>query len=127
MGGIDMSEFVVGYNILYHIDAITKMNVSYRLKIELPDNIAEDEINRAIRDKIVELYPGCSIDGWWIIKGLKSDRFKVGDRIMHYKYGAGTILGNYHRRGAIWYWHIGYDNGTFGYNSESSMKAVDAV
>jgi hypothetical protein len=56
---------------------------------------------------------------------MNQARFKVGDRIRHYRHGKGTILGNYHRRGRFWYWHIGYDNGTFGYNSESSMNLLE--
>ena len=48
--------------------------------------------------------------------------FKIGDRVIHRRYGKGTILGNYHRRGSNWFWHIEYDNGTFGYNSEYSLS-----
>ena len=52
--------------------------------------------------------------------------FEIGDRIEHYKYGIGTIIGNYHQRpDEYYYWHIGYDNGTFGYNRESSLKKIN--
>lgn len=52
-------------------------------------------------------------------------KFKIGDKVKHYKYGEGVILGNYHKRGLYWYWHIGYLNGTFGYNGESSLRKIE--
>lgn len=49
-------------------------------------------------------------------------KFSIGDKIVHYRYGKGIILGNYHRRGPSFYWHIQYENGTFGYNQEGCLK-----
>ena len=52
--------------------------------------------------------------------------FQIGDIVKHYRYGKGTILGNYHLRpDGCYYWHIKYDNNTFGYNRESSLKRED--
>ena len=52
--------------------------------------------------------------------------FKIGDRIVHHVYGEGIILGNYHKRlDGNYYWHIQYDNGTFGYNQETSLYLLD--
>jgi hypothetical protein len=56
---------------------------------------------------------------------MSEPKFKVGDRIKHFAYGKGTILGNYHKRpDGNYYWHIEYDNHTFGYNREISMKSI---
>lgn len=47
----------------------------------------------------------------------------MGDLIIHYKYGRGIILGNYHKRpDGYYYYHIHYDNKTFGYNRETSLQ-----
>ena len=52
-------------------------------------------------------------------------KFSIGNRVRHYKYGVGTILGNYHcRPDGNYYWHIQYDDGTFGYNREVSLELV---
>lgn len=51
-------------------------------------------------------------------------KFKIGDQVKHFSYGEGTILGNYHKRGQYYYWHIEYINGTFGYNRESSLRNI---
>lgn len=56
---------------------------------------------------------------------MQKPKFEIGDRVKHYAYGKGTILGNYHKRGENYYWHIQYDNNTFGYNSESSLKLIE--
>jgi len=52
-------------------------------------------------------------------------KFKIGDVIDHFSYGRGVILGSYHRRGKYYYWHIKYDNDTYGYNRETSLRKVD--
>jgi hypothetical protein len=52
-------------------------------------------------------------------------KFKIGERIIHHRYGKGIILGNYHKRGGNWFWHVQYDNGTFGYNTEQAMKSLE--
>lgn len=52
------------------------------------------------------------------------EKLEIGDKVHHYRYGRGTILGNHHKRGNTWYWHIGYDNKTFGYNSESCLRLI---
>ena len=55
-------------------------------------------------------------------KEESQSKFEIGDRVDHYKYGEGTILGNYHQRSdGKYYWHIQYDDGTFGYNQEGSL------
>jgi len=55
---------------------------------------------------------------------MQKPKFEIGDRVKHYKYGKGIILGNYHKRGEYYYWHIQYDNNTFGYNTEQSLKLI---
>lgn len=52
-------------------------------------------------------------------------KFNIGDRVKHFSYGKGIILGNYHKRGQHYYWHIQYEDGTFGYNRESSLELAD--
>jgi len=71
-------------------------------------------MDESIRNKIIEA-----------LHEIAEPKLKVGDRIEHILYGKGTILGNYHQRQTGgWYWHVGYDNGTFGYNKESSMEKI---
>lgn len=61
-----------------------------------------------------------------LLQGDVGIKFKKGDKVIHYKYGEGVILGNYHKRpDGHYYWHIRYDNGTFGYNRESSLKSIE--
>jgi len=55
---------------------------------------------------------------------MQKPKYEIGDRVKHYAYGKGTILGNYHKRGQNYYWHIQYDNNTFGYNMEQSLKLI---
>lgn len=54
--------------------------------------------------------------------------FKVGDRVYHLVYGFGTILGNRHQRhNGLYYWHIQYDDGTFGYGAESRLEMANKL
>jgi len=56
---------------------------------------------------------------------MNQPKFSIGDKISHYRFGKGTILGNYHKRpDGNYYWHILYDNTTYGYNQETSLKLV---
>ena len=56
---------------------------------------------------------------------MMEHKFQIGDRVEHFKYGTGTILGNYHQRpDGNWYWHVQYDNGTFGYNRERGLRLI---
>jgi hypothetical protein len=55
----------------------------------------------------------------------KEPKYKIGDKVKHRIYGEGVILGNYHKRGSYWYWHIKYFNNTFGYNTESNLKIIE--
>lgn len=49
-------------------------------------------------------------------------KYELGDLITHLKYGRGIVLGNYHKRpDDNYYYHIKYDDGSFGYNRESSL------
>lgn len=57
---------------------------------------------------------------------MSKQEFCLGDKVIHYRFGKGTLLGNYHKRlDGNYYWHILYDNKTYGYNQESSLKLVD--
>lgn len=56
------------------------------------------------------------------LRAMTRARFCIGDRVVHFKYGHGTILGNYHKRGQAYYWHIQYDDNTFGYNTEKNLN-----
>lgn len=48
--------------------------------------------------------------------------YVIGARVKHPNYGLGVLLGNKHkRRDGCWYWHVSYDDGTFGYNRESNL------
>lgn len=56
---------------------------------------------------------------------MSQPKFNIGDKISHYRFGRGKILGNYHKRlDGNYYWHILYENRTYGYNQESSLKLV---
>lgn len=60
-----------------------------------------------------------------IKKSCESVVFITGVRVTHRTYGLGIILGNKHKRkDGFWYWHVAYDDGTFGYNRENSLTIV---
>jgi hypothetical protein len=87
-----------------------------------------ERIFKAKKDTIANLPPMYPLDEneFWIID--TDSNFKIGDRISHYSYGEGVILGNYHKRiDAKYYWHIQYDNGTYGYNQAGSLKLVETL
>lgn len=50
---------------------------------------------------------------------------EIGMRVSHLIYGVGTVLGNRHqRRNGLYYWHVQYDDGTFGYAAEHNLSVV---
>jgi len=54
---------------------------------------------------------------------MSIQEFQLGDLIEHKQYGRGIILGNYHKRpDGNFYYHVNYDNGSFGYNGGGMMK-----
>lgn len=88
----------------------------------------EDDTCPVVNKEIQQKYP-CESCGHDDIspKNLKDmfcAKFCIGDKVVHYRYGKGIILGNYHKRGNNYYWHIAYANNTFGYNTESALRKV---
>lgn len=53
--------------------------------------------------------------------------FQVHDRVAHYNRGDGMILGNRHKHGNMWYWHVGFNDGTFDYCSERSLQRIGTI
>lgn len=67
-------------------------------------------------------YPVEENEFWIIDHGYA---LQIGDRVSHYSYGKGVILGNYHKRlDGKYYWHVQYYNGTYGYNQENSLTYI---
>jgi hypothetical protein len=56
---------------------------------------------------------------------MNQPKFNIGDKVKHFAYGKGVILGNYHKRAGSYYWHIQYENDSFGYNQESNLKLLN--
>lgn len=52
---------------------------------------------------------------------------EIGMRISHPHFGEGIVLGNRHKRhNGMFYWHIQYDDGTFGYAAEHNLTVIEA-
>jgi RNA polymerase-interacting CarD/CdnL/TRCF family regulator len=55
-------------------------------------------------------------------------KFNIGDKVYHPIYGFGTILGNRHKRhNGRYYWHVEYEDHTFGYASENKLCKADEI
>lgn len=49
-----------------------------------------------------------------------------GKRIRHPAYGLGWVLGNRHQRhNGLFYWHVQYDDGTYGYAAEHNLLEAE--
>lgn len=70
----------------------------------------------------------CNMEGITNLEFLQKiaeAKFNIGDVVIHYKFGKGEILGNYHKRlDGKYYWHIRFDDNTFGYARETALKLV---